>query len=99
MMRTLRRLERRASVLLAVVASASLLYAQAPSRAPGWNTYAGDAQGRRYSPLTQINTKNVSGLKLAWQYNVAGTPGAATVAAAGRSQAIPILVGGMLYTS
>ncbi len=28
-------------------------------------------QGRRYSPLTQINTTNVSKLKLAWQYGVA----------------------------
>src|SRR5262249_25235106 len=50
-------------------------------------------------PLDQINTTNVSQLKLAWQYNVAGTGGGASVNAAGRSQAIPIFVNGVLYTS
>ncbi len=87
------------TLLLASVAGASLLYAQAAPRSGGWDTYAGDAQGRRYSPLTQINTTNVATLKLAWQYGVAETSGGATVAVAGRSQAIPILVGGVLYTS
>src|SRR6476620_12285491 len=87
------------AILLACVAGTSLLYAQKASL-PGWDTYSGDAQGRRFSPLTQINTKNVSTLKLAWQYGVAGTAGSgATVAGAGRSQAIPILVRGVLYTS
>src|SRR5438552_5450555 len=80
------------AILLACVAGTSLLYAQNPSRS-GWDTYSGDAQGRRYSPLTQINTKNVSRLKLAWQYGVASTN------AVGRSQAVPILVRGLLYTS
>ncbi len=75
------------AILLACVAGTSLLYAQNPSRS-GWATYSGDAQGRRYSPLTQINTKNVSRLKLAWQYGVAEHD------AVGRSQAVPILVRG-----
>jgi quinoprotein glucose dehydrogenase len=85
------------AILLACVAGASLVYAQSASQSDGWQTYAGDAQGRRYSPLAQINTTNVSKLKLAWQYGVAG-PGM-SVNAAGRSQAIPILVRGVLYTS
>ena len=59
------------AILLACVAGASLLYAQSASRSGEWQTYSGDAQGRRYSPLTQINTTNVSTLKLAWQYGVA----------------------------
>ncbi len=86
------------AMLLGVLAGARLLTAQSGSLAGEWQTYSGDSQGRRYSPLTQINTANVSTLKLAWQYGVAGTgPGSAPRAAA--SQAVPILVRGVLYTS
>ena len=87
------------AVLVACVLAGAGLYAQGPSRSGEWNTYGGDAQGRRFSPLTQINTKNVSTLKLAWQYGVAGVGNATSVSAAGRSQAVPILVRGVLYTS
>src|SRR5215467_6834217 len=86
------------AILLACAAAVSLVFAQGVPRSSGWDTYAGDAQGRRYSPLTQINTKNVSTLKLAWQYGVADAT-AGSVNAAGRSQAVPIVVGGVLYTS
>ena len=49
------------------------LGAQKP--APGeWRFYGGDVEGRRYSPLTQINAQNVSTLKLAWQYGVQVVP-------------------------
>ena len=83
------------AMIVAFVAGASFVLAQGVPRSGGWDTYAGDAQGRRYSPLTQINAKNVSTLKLAWQYGVADA-GAGAVSAAGRSQAIPIVVGGVL---
>jgi quinoprotein glucose dehydrogenase len=86
-------------MLVASAVSVGVLSAQTAPQPDGWQTYAGDAQGRRFSPLAQINTKNVSTLKLAWQYGVAGTTGSDTTApAAGRSQAIPIVVGGVLYT-
>ena len=62
--------ELKAALFLCVAAVG--LYAQGASRSGAWSTYSGDAQGARYSPLTQINTKNVSKLKLAWQYGVAG---------------------------
>src|SRR5499427_6452766 len=86
------------AILLACAAAVSLVFAQGPPRSGGWDTYAGNAQGRRYSPLTQINTKNVSALKLAWQYGVADAS-AGSVSAAGRSQAVPIFIRGVLYTS
>jgi glucose dehydrogenase len=79
------------AILLACMAGTSLFSAQNVS-VSGWETYGGDALGRRYSPLTQINSNNVPRLKLAWQYGVAST-------AVGRSQAVPILVRGRLYTS
>ena len=63
--------------LVVVVSVVAALGAQSTSRSAGWTTYAGDARGSRYSPLTQINTKNVAQLKLAWQYGVA-QPNAST---------------------
>ena len=35
-----------------------------------WPAYGHDPGGQRYSPLTQINTTNVSKLKPAWQYGI-----------------------------
>jgi len=64
-----------------------------------WPSYGFDQRGQRYSPLVQIETKNVSRLRLAWQYGMAsageltttgGTPAA--------TEAVPIMVNGILYT-
>jgi len=33
-----------------------------------WPTYNGDYSGRRYSPLTQVNSSNVGSLTLAWAF-------------------------------
>ena len=65
-----------------------------------WPAYGHDPTGQRYSPLTQISTKNVAKLKLAWQYGVnpAGNDlNPATRALAG-TEAVPIMAGGLLYT-
>jgi quinoprotein glucose dehydrogenase len=35
-----------------------------------WPTYGHDSGGMRYSPLTQINASNVSGLAVAWIYHM-----------------------------
>ena len=65
-----------------------------------WPAYGHDASGRRYSTLKQIDTKNVSKLKLAWQYGI--DPGGIDLNAATRAltstEAVPIMVGGVLYT-
>ena len=37
-----------------------------PARTGDWLTYNGDDSGNRFSPLKQINTSNVSSLKLKW---------------------------------
>ena len=91
-------MRRLTAVVVSYVAAASILYAQSARSTGGWETYAGDAQGRRYSPLTQINRSNVGKLALAWQYGVADAS-AGSQGAAGRSQAVPIFVRGVLYTS
>src|SRR5262245_55899500 len=88
---------RLAAILLAgAAAGGSLVLGQSGPVASEWQTYSGDAQGRRDSPLTQINATNVSTLKLAWQY---GVPAPGTTARPAPSQAVQILMRGVLYTS
>jgi quinoprotein glucose dehydrogenase len=64
-----------------------------------WPAYSHDLGGQRYSPLTQINTRNVAKLKLSWQYG--SDPGSIDLNPATRAltatEAVPIMVGGLLY--
>jgi len=65
-----------------------------------WPAYGHDQTGQRYSPLTQISTKNVAKLKLAWQYGIDASGNdlnSANRALAG-TEAVPIMAGGLLYT-
>jgi len=47
----------------------AVVAAQAPKPATDWGSHGHDAGARRYSPLKQINTGNVSSLQLAWTYD------------------------------
>jgi quinoprotein glucose dehydrogenase len=82
--------------LLAAMVAPQLL-GQAPNG--DWPAYAHDQTGQRFSPLTQIDVKNVSRLKLAWQYGI--DPAAASLNPATQmlppTEAVPIVVGGTLY--
>src|SRR5215470_10912579 len=77
------------TILLVCVLDAGM-YAQ-----KDWPAYAHNQAGQRYSPLTQINVGNVSQLKLAWQYGVDLNPATRALTA---TEAVPIMVGGLLYT-
>jgi len=82
-------------VLLAGLAL-PLLHAQ-----KDWPGYNGDPGGQRYSALTQINTKNVTRLKPAWQYGVDPTGidvSSGEARAATATEAVPVMAGGLLYT-
>lgn len=57
-----------------------------------WPAYGGNAEGTRYSTLTQIDRSNVNQLQIAWQFNPGDAP------PTGRFQAQPIVVDGILYT-
>jgi len=65
-----------------------------------WPAYGHDPSGQRYSPLTQINSRNVGKLKLAWQYG--NDPGGVDLNPATRAltatEAVPIMVDGVLFT-
>ncbi|HLK46782.1 MAG TPA: PQQ-binding-like beta-propeller repeat protein, partial [Bryobacteraceae bacterium] len=65
-----------------------------------WPGYAGDPAGQRFSPLSQINTRNVSKLKLAWQYgvNAAGIDLNAATRVLTSTEAVPVMAGGLLFT-
>ncbi len=79
---------------------AILLFAGVLSAQTDWPFYGHDAAGQRYSPLAKINTKNVARLKLTWQYGI--EPGGVNLDAATRfvssTEAVPIMVGGILYS-
>ncbi|MFN8008906.1 MAG: PQQ-dependent dehydrogenase, methanol/ethanol family [Terriglobia bacterium] len=55
-----------------------------------WMTYWGDYQGRHYSPLARINTRNVSTLRAVWAYQFPGN---------GVLEATPLVVDGVLYAT
>ncbi len=66
-----------------------------------WPGYNGDQAGQRHSTLTQINLSNVSKLKLAWQYAMAPTnvePNSRAARVGQGMEAVPLVVGGLLYT-
>src|SRR5437868_3796538 len=73
--------------------------------APGdWPLYSRDPASTRFSPLTQINTQNVSGLAQAWTYSMAPeTPPADAAKARAKgaggfsSEATPVVVNGVMY--
>lgn len=61
-----------------------------------WPVYAHDAGSTRYSPLTQINTGNVSKLVQAWTYDT--KPSAEVPPANGRdSRTTPLVINGVMY--
>jgi glucose dehydrogenase len=84
-----------ACVLLACVAASGK--AEEVKAAKGdWVSYNHDMASSRYSPLTQINTKNVDMLKSAWTFSLKGEAAAPRFGGGG-SEATPLVVNGILY--
>jgi quinoprotein glucose dehydrogenase len=65
--------------------------------ARGWPTYGGQASGSKYSALDQINTGNVSRLKLAWTYHTGEISKGSPQADATVYEVTPILADDRLY--
>ncbi len=63
----------------------------------GWGEWGGSDGGLRYSPLTQINRRNVGSLQVAWTYRIGDVPAAAKVTGLPALEATPILADGRLY--
>jgi len=72
-----------------------LIFVASLAMAQDWPTYNGDFSGKRYSPLTQINSSNIGSLALAWMYrtNVGPQRGVGNV----QIKSTPLEVNGVLY--
>ena len=81
-------------MILGVALVAGMLAPALPQAVPGkadWPSYGHDPQATKYSPLDQINAKNVGQLKRAWEYHTKER---------GRAfETTPIMVDGVLYFS
>lgn len=64
-----------------------------PSLYSGWNNYAGTKDGMRYSSNDQVDTTNVSRLKIAWQFSTYDRD----TGNRSQIQCNPIMVDGVLY--
>jgi quinoprotein glucose dehydrogenase len=82
--------------VLWVIASSTPAQA-GPEQAGGWPAYGGDAGGSRYSPLTQINAKNVGELKVAWTFRTGEHGQGVKDWSRSAFEATPILYNGTLY--
>ncbi len=74
-------------VLVLFLARGGLTQQSAPQSGGDWPMYRHDYAGTGYSPLSQINTANVSNLREVWSYSLQ----------APNSQATPIVVNGTMY--
>lgn len=95
-------------LLVASIAAATVLLGQPLKPADllkqptdAWPTYNGDYTGRRFSPLTQINSSNVHTLSLAWATRfTAGAGGGGRGGTGGggiQIKSTPLMVNGILY--
>ena len=79
-----------AGIAAALVASSLLA---SPARAESgveWTTYGGDASNTRYSTLTEIDTKNVKALKVAWAFPLGVLEG---------QESTPLVIGDTMYVT
>lgn len=85
-------------VSLLVLFALPLLSAESrksPGDAADWPMYNRDLAGTRYSPLAQINTKNVGKLVRVWSYKLGLDPNTSGIT--GGSEFTPIVVNGVMY--
>lgn len=94
----MRRVHSLVAVVTALVAAPVIAFTATPaiaqSPSTGWPAYGRDAGGTRYAPISEIDSANVSQLRLAW---IARTGDYLTDR--GRFEATPILLDGTLFVS
>jgi len=79
----------------AIVLSPARVDAQANDTQVEWPVYGGSLASQFYSPLDQINARNVKDLKIAWRW-YAGNFGPNPEL---KSETTPIMIGGVLYAT
>jgi len=85
---------RLATILTALaLPAAALAQGAGDTPAPGdWPRYARDLEGTRFSPLDQIDTRNVARLEHAWSFRLRPDGGAALLGGT-----VPIVIDGIMY--
>jgi quinoprotein glucose dehydrogenase len=73
------------------------LLGAATSAGADWPYYGGDAGGRKYSPLKQINRSNVRRLQVAWTYRTGEISDGTKYPVRSAFEATPLVVGGVMY--
>jgi len=88
---------------VALSLAASLLTAQSldpklllKPPADAWPTYNGDYSGKRFSPLSQIDSGNIDKLTLAWMYRISNI-GPQRGVGNPEIKSTPLMVNGILY--
>ena len=64
-----------------------------------WPQWGGDAEGRKYSALQQVNRGNVGKLKLAWTYRTGEISDGTEFASKSAFETTPLHVDGVLYVT
>src|SRR5436190_23219337 len=92
----------RARHLLMIAAAAigaaawnAITIGQAPPRPVEWRYYGGDSSSTRYSPVDQINARNVKDLHIVWRWKAENFGAAADY----NWEATPLMVNGVLYVT
>jgi quinoprotein glucose dehydrogenase len=88
-----------ALLVSALTAGAAVLAQQQSGQQVEWLYYGGDQGGRRHSPLTDVNTANVTRLQPAWQWKHWETPLADHGTTPGQFEAVPLMIDGTLYVT
>lgn len=87
-------------LLCLVVSVLNALPCLAQARATEWRFYGGDEGGTRYSPLRQIDRRNVERLQRAWVYHTGELEiGLKTAPFQASFSTTPLVVGGVMYLS
>ncbi|MGH9608295.1 MAG: PQQ-binding-like beta-propeller repeat protein, partial [Bryobacteraceae bacterium] len=87
------------SRLFVAVSFACLLCWPAQSATNGWPAYGHDGAGTRYSPLAQINRKNVNRLKVAWIFHTGDISKGSAHERRSGFEDTPLFVDGTLYVT
>ncbi|MBI1941910.1 MAG: pyrroloquinoline quinone-dependent dehydrogenase [Acidobacteria bacterium] len=86
-------------VRLIVHLVALLLLPWGNSYSQEWSSYGGDLGGTKYSSLDQINTTNVTKLKVAWVYDTGDFSEGTEYPTRSAFEATPLAVDGVLYVT
>jgi quinoprotein glucose dehydrogenase len=73
--------------------------AAAADRSVEWRYYAGDQGGSKYSPLDQIDARNVQRLGVTWRWTQFDQPSEEHHSQPTLFESVPLVIDGVLYTS